>query len=82
MNDVVDAQTARAHQRFGSRPFGGEGIPVGDAESFRRTTWTNTAISHHRENWPAMVHWMDFIAQANRTIYRRVGPFLRIGSHR
>ncbi len=83
MHDVVDAQTAQGAFPNVSpdvlRPFGSEGAPGwGDAGVILPwTTWIQYGDkSIIEENWPAMVRWMDFIAQANPDYLRKkgVGP--------
>ena len=83
MHDVVDAQTAQGAFTNVSpdvlRPFGSQGAPGwGDAGVILPwTTWIQYGDkSIIEENWPAMVRWMDFIAQANPEYLRKkgVGP--------
>ncbi len=83
MHDVVDAQTEKGAFTNVSpdvlRPFGSEGAPGwGDAGVILPwTTWVQYGDkSIVEQNWPAMVRWMNFIAQANPDYLRKkgVGP--------
>jgi len=83
MDDVVDAQTNKGEFTNVSpdvlRPFGSQGAPGwGDAGVIVPwTTWMQYGDkSIIQENWPAMVHWMDFLQQQNPDFLRKkgVGP--------